>query len=181
MIHIIARRNIVTVFLMATTFLFLLQNSYTDAQDSLLTNGNFRGIAKDLSELDITLIRSSDSIKVSRLGYKFTGSLRVSDVKTETGVPFGKFENGNLTFQFPVFVSFSITNLNNPNSTKSGMSFYKAVIKVEKSKLVCVLERIGSLSPEYKSLTMENISMEGGMPDGSKMLKRYMFILKPRE
>jgi hypothetical protein len=61
------------------------------------------------------------------------------------------------------------------------MSFYKAVIKVEKGKLVCVLERIGSLSPVYKSLTMENISMEGGMPDGSKMLKRYMFILKPRE
>src|SRR3990172_5115408 len=121
------------------------------------------GTAKDGSELNISLVKSDASIKVKRLGYKFAGSLRVVDVLMETGEPFGIMKNGEIQFEFPVFISFMPTgSLNNP-SGDLGMAAYKAMLRTNKGKVICILERINTLSAEYKSLTMQNIEMEGKM------------------
>jgi hypothetical protein len=139
--------------------------------------GTYRGTAEDKSEMDITLVGYGESIKVSRLGYKFAGSMRVVDVLMGAKAPFGTMENRELNFQFPVFVSFMLPRLNS-TSANVGIAVYRARLKDDNGILICELERIEELSPEYKNLTMKQISMEGEMPDGTGMLQKYRFVLE---
>jgi len=145
--------------------------------DNSLNEATYAGVAEDKSELNISLVKDGESYKVKRLGYKFTGSMRVADVRMEDGRPFGTMINGELEFQFPVFISFnlgsSITN------GKVGMADYKATLSSKEGNTICVLERIYEIAPEYEFLTMNQITMEGGMPDGTDMLEKYIIVLEP--
>ena len=60
--------------------------------DNSLNEATYAGVAEDKSELNISLVKDGESYKVKRLGYKFTGSMRVADVRMEDGRPFGTIE-----------------------------------------------------------------------------------------
>jgi hypothetical protein len=163
-----------TVYLTVTILISLNFLSCTDSvYATSLEEGEYVGTTKDKSEMNISLVRSGDIVKIKRLGYHFTGSLRVADVFSKTGEPFGVLSDGEIQFEFPVLVSFAVPNLN-VAQVNMNVAAYRGMIKVDKGKMICIVERISTLSSEYQ---MKNITMEGKMPDGKGMLKKYLFIL----
>jgi hypothetical protein len=152
--------------------------AYAQQQTRLdIKPGRYKGTGQEVGWFSVTFVSAKDALKVSEVGYKFTGSLEVEHSFLKTKQPFGTVENGTLKFQFPVFSKFSPSN----SLTSAGGTVTMPCYSVEISKddtpdqLKCKLTEINSLDKDYEGFTMQNIGLAS--PAG-KMQKEYTITLK---
>ena len=164
----------------------LCVSTLAHSQAVALKEGVYEAKTPKGEPLSITLVKTPDGmIKVSHLGYDFEASLRVGKVLLKNGNPFGKMQTGKLVFQFPVFLSLSMSaNIRSEGGGSINIAYYRGEISSGKEgELICTLTKLKDvkkeLNPDYDAskFTMENIGL-ATPPAGKKMEEKYAFQLK---
>ncbi len=147
-----------------------------------LAPGVYSGAADGLPSFSVTLVSQGAGIKVSEIGYKFTGYASVGRESLKNKQPYGTSTDGKLAFEFMVLTSIGIPNLNVPRANL-GTGVYKAELKVgDNGQLKCTLSQIDQLDGVYADVgfNLETITFDMGS-EKPPLQKEYSITLKKKE
>jgi hypothetical protein len=139
--------------------------------------GTYSGEGEGVVWFSITFLAENDTIKASKIGYKFSGSLEVGRSFLKSGGFFGNIEKGKFSFQFPVFVKFAPSTSLVSERGSTQLSHYSVEITNTETPdvLNCKLNKIYILDNEYNNFTMEDINLAS---PNVEMLNEYNFTIK---
>jgi hypothetical protein len=142
--------------------------------------GHYKGAGEEVVWFSANLVSTNDELKVSEIGYKFTGSLEVGRQFLHAQSPFGSVETNKLKFQFQVLVKGPSPNemLTNAPGAHLTVEFYSAEISKADTTgdLKCKLTQIDKLDKEYEGFESKDVDIFG-TPD-KKLQKEYTITLK---